>query len=132
GSATWEVSGRSLSLTNLAKLYWPKDTLTKGDMLEYSGAVAPAMLPYLENRPVTLRVYPNGIEGPSYYRRELPKNAPSWLPSVPYDPETTGQTIQLPIVADAACLLWLANSGGIEFHAWCSRADNLAEPDLAV
>jgi bifunctional non-homologous end joining protein LigD len=128
----WQIDGRSVSVSNPNKTFWPEDGLTKGDMLRYYREVAPIMLPYLEDRPVTLRVFPDGIQGFSYYRRELPENAPTWLRSVDYKPETSEEVIQLPLIDDTAGLVWLANQGSVEFHPWASRLPNLAEPDQAI
>jgi len=119
-------------VSHLDKPFWPEDGLTKGDMLRYYQSISPVMLPYLKNRPVTLRIFPDGIRGFSYYRRDLPDNAPAWLRSVSYRPETSEQVIQLPLVDDAAGLVWLANQGSIEFHLWGSRVPDLAQPDMAI
>ncbi|MBC7264860.1 MAG: DNA polymerase domain-containing protein [Chloroflexi bacterium] len=129
---TWEIGERSVSVSNLSKVFWPEDGLTKEDMLRYYQIIAPTLLPYLKERPVTLRVFPDGIHGFSYYRRDLPEHAPTWLRSVDYQPETANRVIQLPLIDDVAGLVWLANEGSIEFHLWCSRAPDLAEPDMVV
>jgi len=128
----WSIGGRTIAVSNLEKAYWPGDGLTKGDLLRYYQTVAPVLLPHCADRPATLRVYPNGIRGFSYYRRELPSHAPDWLRGVAYRPETTGEPIQLPLVDDAAGLVWLANTGAIELHLWTARLPNLDEPDQAV
>jgi bifunctional non-homologous end joining protein LigD len=101
-------------------------------MLDYYTEVAPTLLPYLKDRPITLRVYPQGIRKFSYYRRDLPTGAPSWLRSVDYKPETSEEVIQLPLVDDVDGLIWLANQGGIEVHIWATCAPELKEPDLAL
>jgi bifunctional non-homologous end joining protein LigD len=130
------IGGREVKLSNPDKVYWPEDGITKGEMLDYYTAIAPVLLPYLKDRPVTMRVYPDGIRSFSYYRRDLPKNAPSWLRHVDYRPETTSEVIQLPLVDDLAGLLWLANQGSIEFHLWGSQSvpdpPGLDEPDMAM
>jgi bifunctional non-homologous end joining protein LigD len=126
------MGDRSVSVTSLDKTFWPEDGLTKGDMLGYYREVAPVMLPYLKDRPVTLRVFPDGIQGSSYYRRDLPDNAPAWLRSVDYRPETSEEVIQLPIIDDTAGLVWLANQGSVEFHPWASRLPDLAQPDQVI
>src|SRR6266511_2230135 len=131
-SETWQIAGRAVRVTHLDKLYWPEDGVTKGDMLRYYLHVAPMMLPYLLNRPVTLRIFHNGIHGPSFYRRDRPAHAPAWLRSVGYQPETTQETIQLPLIDDAAGLVWLANQGSIEFHVWISRLPDLTQPDQVL
>ncbi len=130
--STWSLAGRPVLVSNLDRLYWSEEVLTKGDMLRYYREMAPVMLPYFDERPVTLRIFPEGVLGNGYYRRDLPKNAPAWLRSVDYQPETVGRVTQLPLVDDAAGLVWLANQGSIEFHLWGSRAPNLTQPDQAI
>jgi len=131
-SETWRFGKRSINVSNLTKAFWPEDGYTKEDMLRYYRTVAPAMLPYLVDRPVTVRAFPDGIHGFSYYRRDLPENAPSWLRSVDYHPETAQSVTHLPLIDDVAGLVWLANQASIEFHLWGSRASNLAQPDMAI
>jgi len=97
-SGAWQIEGRSISVSNLEKVFWPEDGLSKEDMLHYYLSVAPAILPYLKNRPVTLRIFPDGINGFSYYRRDRPENAPLWLRSVDYRPENSERVIQLPLI----------------------------------
>lgn len=124
-----KVGARSVSVSNLEKVYWPEDGLTKGDMLRYYQDMAPIMLSYFKNRPVTLRVYPDGIHRFSHYRRDRPTRAPEWLRTADYQPETTEHTVPLILVDDAAGLVWLANQGGIEMHLWTSRVGDLEHPD---
>ena len=131
-SEVWQVEGRSLAVSNVGKAFWPEDGLTKGDMLRYYLDVAPVMLHHLKDRPVTLRIFPEGIHGFSYYRRNLPETAPAWLRSAEYQPETVGHVIQLPLIDDAAGVLWLANQGSIEMHTWASRTPDLSQPDQVV
>jgi bifunctional non-homologous end joining protein LigD len=131
-SETWQVAGRAVPVFHLDKPFWPEDGLTKGDMLRYYQGVAPVILPYFKDRPVTLRIFPDGIHGFSYYRRDLPENAPAWLRSVDYQPETSKSVIQLPLVDDEAGLVWLANQGSVEFHLWASGAPDLAQPDMVI
>jgi bifunctional non-homologous end joining protein LigD len=131
-SEIWQVDGRSLAVSNVGKVFWPEDGLTKGDVLRYYLEVAPVMLHHLKDRPVTLRIFPEGIHGLSYYRRDLPETAPGWLRSAEYQPETVGHVIQLPLIDNAAGLLWLANQGSIEMHTWASRTPDLSQPDQVV
>jgi bifunctional non-homologous end joining protein LigD len=128
----WRLGDREVRVSSLAKLYWPQDGLSKGDLLAYDREMAPVMLPYFAGRPVTLRVYPEGIAGESFYQRDLPERAPDWLRSVDYAVQSHERTIQLPLIDDAAGLVWFANEGAIEFHLWSSRLPNLDEPDQAV
>jgi bifunctional non-homologous end joining protein LigD len=129
---TWRVGSHSVALSHLDKAYWPEDGLTKGDMLRYYRVVAATLLAYCKDRPATLRFYPDGIHGLSYYRRDLPENPPPWLHSADYQPATAEHVVRLTLIDDAAGLLWLANEGSIEFHLWASRAHDLAQPDMAI
>ena len=125
----WKIDGHLIDITNEGKVYWPEDQITKGDMLRYYQAVAPIMLPYFKNRPVTLRMYPGGIHGVSHYRRDRPERTPTWMRSARYRLETTGESVPLILVDNMAGLLWLANRGAIEMHLWTSRTDDLQHPD---
>ena len=128
----WQLDGHSVRVSHPDKLYWPEDGISKGDLLAYYRDTAPVMLPHFAGRPVTLRMYPEGIHGESFYQRDLPRRAPSWFRSADYSVQAHGGTIQLPLIDDAAGLVWLANEGCIEFHLWSSRVPDLAEPDQAV
>ncbi len=74
-----QLNGKELTITHPDKLYWPDEGLTKIRMIEYYRDMAPIILPYLRDRPVTLRLFPRGINNVSFYRRDLPDNAPDWL-----------------------------------------------------
>lgn len=131
-SETWDLGEQTISVTHLEKVYWPQAGFTKRDLLHYYQGIALVMLPYLHDRPVTLRVFPQGINSFSYYRRDCPPEAPSWLRQVSYQPRTVAHTIPLPLIDTAAGLLWFANHGAIEFHCWGSHLPDLTQPDLAI
>ena len=131
-ATTWKLSGRSVRVTSLEKPYWPEDGLTKGDLLAYYRDLAPVMLPYFADRPVTPVVYPRGITGPRYYRRERPDTAPDWVRGAAYETATDQHEIQVLLIDDEAGLIWLANTGAIEVHLWGARLPDLAEPDMVV
>lgn len=131
-SETWDLGKHAVEVTRLERVYWPEDDLTKLDLLRYYRTMAPVLLPYCLDRPATLRVCPRGPGGPCFYRRDLPKTAPDWLRGIDYRPETTGEPIQLPLIDDAAGLIWFANMGTIEFHLWTTTAPELETPDQVV
>jgi bifunctional non-homologous end joining protein LigD len=81
---------------------------------------------------VTLRVYPQGVGGTSYYLRDCPEDAPDWLRRVKYQPKTVSHSVPLPLIDTAAGLLWFVNQGAIEFHLWGSHTPDLSQPDLAI
>ncbi len=128
----WEINGRSIRVTSLDKPYWPEDGFTKGDTLDYYRRVAKVILRYIHNRPVTLRAYPNGINGPGFWRRDRPDSAPDWLGSVTYEPETTRESIDVPVINDEASLVWYVDHSAIEIHQWMSQLNHLTRPDFAV
>lgn len=127
----WELEGHRVTVTHLDKLFWPEEGITKGDLLHYYQKMGPVMLPYLRDRPVTLHVFPDGIKGGAYYRRERPAHAPRWIRSVAYRPVSLQEVIHVPVIDNLAALIWFANLGSIEFHGWGSRLPALEEPDMA-
>ena len=129
---TWHLDNQMVQVTHLEKVYWPQTGFTKGELLDYYRQIAPVLLPYLKDRPVTLRMYPQGVEGTSYYLRDCPADAPKWLRRVPYQPKTVSHSVPLPLIDTVAGLLWFANQGAIEVHLRGSRTPDLTQPDLAI
>jgi bifunctional non-homologous end joining protein LigD len=129
GNAHWEIGGRRLPLTNLDKVLWPADGITKRDMIAYYVRMAPYMLPYLRGRPLSMQVFPDGIEGKSFWRKDKPAHAPAWIDSWTYHGEKTKTYI---VVNEVATLAWVANAGVIDLHPWHSSIDAPNEPDWAV
>jgi bifunctional non-homologous end joining protein LigD len=125
----WEVGGRTLRLTNLDKLLWPEDGITKRDMVAYYVRAAPYILPYLRDRPLSMQVFPDGIRGKSFWRKDKPAHAPEWIESWVYHGEKTKTYI---VVNEIATLAWVANAGVIDLHPWHSRIDRPDQPDWAV
>src|SRR2546423_636523 len=92
-SETWHLGSQAIHVSHLEKVYWPQSGFTKGDVLHYCRQIAPVALPYLKDRPVTLRVYPHGVEGASYYLRDSPEEAPAWLRRFDYQPKTVSHPV---------------------------------------
>jgi bifunctional non-homologous end joining protein LigD len=141
GTESWEIEGKKLLLHHLDKVFWPVEesrkakgqaARTKGDMCRYYRKVAPYLLPYLKDRPVTLRIFPEGIHGFNYYRRSLPKDSPSWIQWTPYEAETKKRILHLPLLEDLPSLLWFADRAAIELHIWGAKLPDLGQPDIAV
>ena len=105
-----EVDGRCVRLTNLDKVLWPEAGFTKGDLLGYYERVAPALLPHLQGRPVTLRRFPDGVDGWNWYQHQWPRGAPDWLPRV-----RRGRH-DLLLIDGLAPLLFAANLAAVELH----------------
>jgi bifunctional non-homologous end joining protein LigD len=126
------VKATEIEFTNLDKVLWPNDGIVKGDLLNYLRTMAPAFLPHFRDRPVTMRAFPRGIDGPSFYRRELPENAPPSMRRIDYQTAGDRHTVELPIIDSLDDALALANAGANEFHLWASRAPRLDRPDVAI
>lgn len=128
----FSVNGHSITLSNPQKLFWKDQGITKKDIAQYYQQISTIFLPYLRNRPVTTVVFPEGVDGPFFYRRELPEFAPEWMQWQWYKPETKEEPIRVPILNDLASILWFVNLGTIEFHPWNSHYPAIEEPDFAV
>jgi bifunctional non-homologous end joining protein LigD len=118
--------------SNLTKIYWPADGFTKGDLIDYYRAIAPWMLPYLRERPMVLTRFPDGIDGKSFYQKDAPEHAPSWIRTVPIWSEDTQRDINYIVCDDVESLLYVANLGSIPVHVWASRVGSLELPDWCV
>jgi bifunctional non-homologous end joining protein LigD len=127
---------RELTLTNLDKVFWPEEEITKGDLLEYYESVAPVLLPHLRDRPFTMKRYPDGIEGGHFFQKDAPKHMPDWIPTRSYrstSRETRQKrTISYPLVNEELALLWMANMGCIDLNCWYSRVDRPDRPDFCL
>jgi bifunctional non-homologous end joining protein LigD len=123
---------RTVTFTNLKKLYWPQDGYTKGDLIDYYREVAPFILPYLRNRPLVLTRFPDGIDGKSFYQKNALEFAPSWIRTTPIWSEDTQRVIEYIVCDDVESLLYVANLGSIPLHIWASSVDALETPDWCV
>ena len=123
---------REVSFTNLGKLYWPAEKYTKGDLIEYYRAISPWLLPYLEDRPVVLTRYPDGIQGKHFYQKDAPVFTPDWIRTVPIWHEDAGKENRYIVVENLEALLFLANLGSIPIHVWLSRVATIQQPDWCV
>lgn len=124
------VDNVALELTNLEKVYWPAEGYTKGDLLSYYRLVGPAAVTYLAGRPAVMNRFPDGITGKNFYQKDCPAHAPEWVKTAAVEHEE--KTVRYVLHGDLATLLWLANLGTIEMHAWLSRVPVLYRPDIAV
>ncbi len=123
---------RRLQLSNLKKVYWPADGITKGDLIDYYRSVAPWILPYLVDRPVVMTRYPDGIDGKMFYQKDLPDWVPPWLRNVALWSDHSQRDVHYVLVDDADGLAFLANLGSIPIHVWASRTTDLGRPDWSI
>jgi bifunctional non-homologous end joining protein LigD len=118
--------------TNIKKVFWPTEGLTKGDLIAYYERVAPLMLPYLRDRPLVLTRFPDGIDGKSFYQKDAPEFAPAWVRTEHIYSRDTGRDIAYLVVDDTEMLRYVANSAAIPIHLWASRIPSLERPDWLV
>ena len=133
GEAWWmEEGGKRLRLSNLDKVFWPKEAYTKGDLLAYYWNVRDLILPYLQDRPLTRKRMPDGIEGPYFYEKNAPNHTPDWMPIchvTSEDDEAKMGYNDFLMANDAIDLLFVVNTGAIEFHPLHARCDSIDNPD---
>ncbi len=126
-----KIKGHELKFTNLSKVYWPEDKVTKRDMFNYYYQVAEYILPYLKDRPQSLNRFPGGIHGPSFYQKDVKGKAPDWAETFPYE-NGEGEKKEYLVGTDEASLLWMASLGCIEMNPWFSRVQHPDNPDYCV
>lgn len=129
---TRTINGHELKFTNLSKLYWPKEKITKRDMLNYYYQVAPYMLPYMKDRPQSLNRHPNGINGKSFYQKDVTGKVPDWIEQFPYHSEEDDRDKNFLVCTDEASLLYIASLGCIEMNPWSSRVQAPDNPDWCI
>ncbi len=125
------VNGHELKFSNLSKIFWPKEGYTKRDLLNYYYQIAPYILPYLKDRPQSLNRFPNGIEGKSFYYKNVSATAPEWVKQFPYH-TSDGEDKNFLVVEDEASILWMANMGAIEMNPWNSTIIKPGHPDWCI
>jgi bifunctional non-homologous end joining protein LigD len=128
---------RVLRLSNLDKLFWPEEGITKGDLIRYYRDVAPALVPHLKGRPFTMKRYPDGWKGKFFFQKDAPTHMPDWIKRAEItvttrDSPRQRRRIQAPIVEDELGLLWMANMGCIDCNTWYSRIDKPDRPDWVL
>ena len=126
------VEERTVPFTNLDKVFWPAEGYTKGDLIEYHRRVAEWMLPYLEDRPLVMTRYPDGIEGKSFFQKDAPPYAPDWFRRVTLWSEGSERELSYFVAEDLESLLYVINLGTIPLHVWSSRIETLALPDWCI
>lgn len=118
--------------SNLDKVFWPEKGLTKGDLIDYFQRVAGFVVPAIRDRPLTVKRYPDGIHGFSFFQKNAPKYAPPWVRTVTLPAESAKREVNYILCNSERALLWLANQGSIELHPWLSRVARLERPDHLV
>lgn len=127
-----KINGHQLKFSNLSKIYWPKEKITKRDVLNYYYQVAPFILPYLKDRPQSMNRHPDGINGESFYFKDVTGKAPDWVDTFLYHSSADGRNRNYLVAKDEASLLYMASLGCIEMNPWHSRVETKDYPDWCI
>ncbi len=127
-----KIGGRTLTLSNLDKILWPRDGYTKGDLIDYYRSVAKWLLPHLRDRPLTLQRWPDGIDGQSFFEKQAPRFTPDWVPHVSLSADQHSRKIAYLLCNDEATLAWCANLASIVLHVWYSHVPTPESPDYVL
>jgi len=130
--STIEVQGKQLKLTNLQKVLYPATGFTKQQVIDYYVRIAPAMIPHLSGRALTMKRYPNGVDGEFFYEKNAPKHRPDWVNTVPIWSHGNNRTMHYVEAGDLPTLVWLANLAALELHPSLSRAKDVMCPTMIV
>ncbi len=126
---------REVRLSSADRVLFPGDGITKGDLFEYYGAVAPTLVPHLHNRPFTMKRWREGITGGSFFQKQAPKGIPDWLPTrtfTTHPREGGSREVDFPLVNSREALLWMVQMHCIDMNAWYSRVDKPGRPDYVL
>jgi bifunctional non-homologous end joining protein LigD len=128
---------RTLELSNLDKVFWPDEQITKGDLIEYYREVAAVLVSHLKNRPFTMRRYPDGITGKAFFQKDAPTHMPDWIRTFhalvsTRERQSEKKWVDFPLVNDELALLWMVNMGCIDMNTWYSRLDKADRPDWVL
>jgi bifunctional non-homologous end joining protein LigD len=123
-----KLENRSVKLTNLDKLFWPKQGITKRDLIQYYLDVAPVLLPHIVDRAMVMKRYPNGAAGEFFFMKRAPSPRPDWIEICNIEHES-GNIINFPMIQDVASLMWVINLGCIDLNQWYARCDDVDRPD---
>ena len=130
GSALARVEGRELKLSNLEKLLYPATKTSKGAVIDYYAKIAPALLPHLAGRPLTVTRWPDGVKGKSFFQKQAPAHRPEWVKTAALP--AGGKKIDYILADDLPTLVWLANLAALELHVPLARADRIERPTAVV
>lgn len=128
--STIEVEGRHIKLSNLEKVLYPKAGFTKGQVIDYYIRIAPVLLPHLAHRPLTLKRYPNGVDGMHFYEKNCPSFRPDWMQTARVWSEGNNRYMDYCVVADLPTLVWLGNLADLELHTSLSQAPEIHRPTV--
>jgi bifunctional non-homologous end joining protein LigD len=126
---------RELRVSNLDKVFWPDEGITKGDLIAYYRDIAEVLVPHLRGRPFTMKRYPDGWKGKNFFQKQAPSHMPSWIERAPLPASTREgekKIIEYAVIDDELALLWVVNMGCIDMHVWSARVDKPERPDWVM
>ena len=126
------VQGKKLSVSNLDKVLYPKAGFTKGQVIDYYIRIAPVLLPHLKNRPLTMKRYPDGVDGQFFYEKNCPSHRPSWVQTAKVWSDGNDRTMDYCLANDLPTLVWAANLADLELHTSLSRKNKIDMPTMMV
>lgn len=126
------VENRKIQVSNLDKVLYPKIGFTKGQVIDYYIRVASVLLPHLKDRPLTMKRYPDGVEGEFFYEKNCPSHRPNWVQTAKVWSEGNQRTMHYCLANDLPTLIWAANLADLELHTSLSRKDNIERPTMMV
>jgi bifunctional non-homologous end joining protein LigD len=124
---TLDVGGTKVDVTNLDKVFYPKAGFTKGDVIDYYVRISSVLLPHLKERPITLKRYPDGVEGFYFYEKQCPDHRPEWLKTTRVA-KSEGGDINYCVINDLPSLIWAANLADLELHTFLHKAPSIGRP----
>ena len=127
-----EIAGKQLKLSNLDKVLYPAAGFTKGQVIDYYVRIAPVLIPHLEGRPLTMKRYPEGVDGMFFYEKNCPKHRPDWVQTAKVWSHGRNDYMQYCLMQDIPTLVWAANLADLELHTSLSRAEKIDEPTMMV
>jgi bifunctional non-homologous end joining protein LigD len=130
--AELSVGDRKIQVSNLDKVLYPKTGFTKGQVIDYYIRVAPVLLPHLKDRPLTMKRYPDGVEGEFFYEKNCPSHRPKWVQTAQVWSESNDRMMNYCLVQDLPTLVWAANLADLELHTSLSRKNYIERPTMMV
>jgi bifunctional non-homologous end joining protein LigD len=130
-----QVDGKTLILTNLGKVLYPETGFTKAEVLDYYQRVAPVLIPHIAGRPLTLKRYPEGVDGQAFFQKHVTPHRPDWIQTATVNSESSrarGTSVTYLMIQDLPALIWAANLAGLELHVPMWRMPHVRRPDLLV
>lgn len=119
-------------LTHLEKIYWPKEKITKGDLINYYVTISKILLPHIKDRPMMMHRFPNGIQGKEFFQKDAPKFTPNWVKTISIHHHHKEEPVHYILIQNLKTLLYVVNLGTIELHPFLSRVKKLDYPDYLV